>query len=394
MIKSNGFKAVFIREIRRMRKFKGMVTLVTLLPLIIILFFVVIFCADTPSSLPIAVVDYDNSSISRKATRMVDATPSIKVFAKVSSVDEAKALMMRGEIDAVLIFPKNMERDVLRGDGADVPLFISGLRILNASLIYKDVFTTISTVSSGIEIQYLMKGGLSEYDAYQKMMPIYYEKHQLFNPYTSYSYFLLPGFLIMIVSMFAIVGTIFFVGVELKRGSAKKWIEIGGGSIFKSVAGKLTPYTIIFSLMLLFSYAIMYGYLGQPFMGNIWFMIISSIIFVISCQCFGLIVLSIIGNLGLSTSLGAGLSIMAFSFSGLTFTIEAVYGFIRAFSYAFPYKHYLKIFIDNSMRGTAVSFSMIDIIYLLAFVLIASILLIRLKKIALNDTYKELELIK
>lgn len=394
MIQSKGFLAVFIREIRRMRKFKGVITLITLLPLMILLFFVSIFCADTPTSLPVAVVDYDNSSLSRKAERIVDATPAVEVVANPSSVEQAKEMMLRGEIDAVLVFPKDMERDVFRGTGAEIPLFVSGQRILNASLIYKDVFTSISTVSSGIEIQYLMKGGLSQADAYQKMMPIYYEKHQLFNPYTSYSYFLLPGFLIMIVSMFAIISAIFFIGVEMKRGSALEWIETGGGSIVKSVVGKLLPYTILFFVMLMVVYGVMYGYLGQPFIGDKLFMLIASLFFVVGCQAFGVIIISIIGNLGLSTSLGAGFSIMAFSFSGLTFPLEAVYGVIRVLSNVFPYKHFMKIFIDNSMRGTAVGFSILDTLYLACFIILAFVMMVRLKKIALSGKYEEHDLIK
>lgn len=389
-----GFRAVFIREIKRMAKLKGVMALMTLLPVVLVLFFVAVFVQDTPRKLPVAVVDYDDSSLSRRALRMIQATPSVDVIAEVQSVEEAEKMMMRGEVSGVLVIPREMEQKVYRGEGIDVPLFIGGEKILNASLIYKDIFTTLSTLSSGVEIQFLMKGGLSQADAYQKMMPIYYEKHQLFNPYTSYSYFLLPGFLILLVSMFAIVSSVFFIGVELKRGTAEAWITVGGGAIFKSVAGKLLPYTILFFVLQMFIFSIMYGLLGQPMNGNALFMIIASLLYVLACQGFGVIIISLLGNLGLSTSIGAGFSIMGFSFSGLTFPVEAMYGFIHVLSNFFPYKHFMKVFIDNSMRGASVVFSLPDCCYLLAFVAVALILLLRLKKIALSGRFLEKELMR
>lgn len=387
-----GFRAVFIREVQRMPRFKGIMTLFTLLPVLLILFFVSVFTQDTPSELPVAVVDFDNSSLSRRALRMVDATPSVEIVANAPSVDDAKKMMMRGEVSGVLVLPKGMERKVYRGEGVDVPLFVGGEKILNSSLIYKDVFTALSTLSAGIEIQYLMKGGLSADDAYQKVMPIYYEKHQLFNPYTSYSYFLLPGFLLMLVSMFAIVSAVFVVGVELKRGTSVEWIQIGGGSIFKSVIGKLLPYTIIYFTMQMFVFVIMFGYLGQPMNGNAWFMLFSSLMYVVCCQSFGLIVISLFLSLGLSTSISAGFSIMAFSFSGLTFPIEALYGFIAKLSNFFPYKHFMRIFVDNSMRGADISLSFVDLGALAAFAVVAILLMVRLKCAAVSGKYKENEL--
>lgn len=373
-----------------MAKFKGVMFLITLLPVALLLFFVAVFAQDTPRELPVAVVDYDNSSLSRRALRMVDATASISLSYGVQSVEQAKEMMNRGLVSGVLVIPKDMERLVYRGEGVDVPLFVGGEKILNASLIYKDAFTTFSTLSSGIEIQFLMKGGLSEADAYQKMMPIYYEKHQLFNPYTSYSYFLLPGFLILIVSMFAIVSAVFFIGVELKRGTAEEWIALGGGNIVRSVVGKLLPYTIIFFIMQMMIFIIMYGYLGQPMNGNALFMIIASLLYIVACQAFGVVIISVLGNLGLSTSIGAGFSIMAFSFSGLTFTIEAMYGVVAIASNFFPYKHFMRIFIDNSMRGADVGFSMAECGFLLAFVVVALLLTIRLKSLVISGKYKEL----
>lgn len=48
------------------------------------------------------------------------------------------------------------------------------------------------------------------------MMPIYFEKHILFNPFSNYEYYLLPSFLPLMLMLFTLLTTIFTIGVELK----------------------------------------------------------------------------------------------------------------------------------------------------------------------------------
>ncbi|MGL4806319.1 MAG: ABC transporter permease, partial [Bacteroidales bacterium] len=196
------FKSALNREWKRFSQFPILITLSLILPLISFLLFVLIFQTGVPRDLPVAVYNQDNSDLSRKLVRMIDATPSVKITQDISDPLEGERLIREGKIDAFIILPKGMEKSIYKNDPVAVSAFISGTNISKNGLIDKDIRTTVMTFSSGIQIQLLMKAGLSEKEAYVQMMPVTFEKHVLFNPFTNYSFYLLPAFLPMMMVVF------------------------------------------------------------------------------------------------------------------------------------------------------------------------------------------------
>ena len=49
--------------------------------------------------------------------------------------------------------------------------------------------------------------------------------------------------------IFIFLTTVYSIGVELKDGTARKWILLADNSIFKAVMGKLLPQTAIFFVL-------------------------------------------------------------------------------------------------------------------------------------------------
>ena len=91
-------------------------------------------------------------------------------------------MMKQGKIDAIIQIPSGLEKNVYSNTQARVMAYINGLNLTKNGLLNKDILTVATTFSSGIQLQTLMKKGLSETEAYNQMMPIYFEKHILFNP--------------------------------------------------------------------------------------------------------------------------------------------------------------------------------------------------------------------
>ena len=86
---------------------------------------------------------------------------------------------------------------------------MSGVNILTNGLITKDLQTTVTTFGVGIQLQILMKQGLTEAQAMSQAMPVRFDKHVLFNPYTNYGYYLSPSFMPMMIMIFTVLATVF-----------------------------------------------------------------------------------------------------------------------------------------------------------------------------------------
>jgi len=106
-------REVAIREVNRMTS-RGLYILVVLvLPILSILFFASLFKEGVPTKMPIAIVDLDQTAISRKAARNIDVTPLSMVTEYLQSESEAMSELRSGNIYGFVVIPKNLQADIL-----------------------------------------------------------------------------------------------------------------------------------------------------------------------------------------------------------------------------------------------------------------------------------------
>lgn len=379
---------VLRREWGRIRKYPIYPTLMIILPVISFLFFAAVFGEGTPRDMPIAVLDEDHSPLSRQLASMIDATPAAMVSYDIQDMEQGERMMREGKIEAIVYIPRNFEKDIYSNSPTRVGAYVNGTNIAVNGFLGKDLQTTVTTFSTGIQIQTLMKKGLSEKQAYNQAMPIYFDRHLLFNPWVNYGYFLMPSFMPMMLLIFTILLTVFAIGSELKNATAGEWMAAADGEIWPALIGKMIPYTGAMFLMSLLMNTIMYKWVGVPLNGSAALLILAGFLFVLSYQSIGVLIISVLSNLRLSLSIAGGYSVLAFTFSGLTFPLMAMDWYVVAFSRIFPFTFYTDVFIDQAMRGAPVIYSIHDLGWMtVVFILLPLLCLPRLKKIATNETY-------
>ena len=381
------FWQVFVREVRMYGNHKVFYRLSLGLPILSFLFFIILFRSGAARDMPVAVLDEDFTPLSRQLTRMIDATPAARVAYRITDMAEGERMVKEGKVEAVVLIPEHLEKDVYRNKQTTVKAFINDLNLTKNGLLNKDIQTAVRTFSSGVQIQTLMKKGLSEAEAYQQMMPIYFEKHVLFNPYVNYTYYLLPVFMPVMLLIFVVITTVFVIGVELKNGTARQWYRTAGDKIAVAVAGKLTPYTILFFALCLLMNTVIFKYVGVPLNGSIPLMVLSGLVFVLAYQAVGVVIIAWLSNLRLALSIGGGYSVLAFTFSGLTFPFLAMDLPLRVIGYFFPLTYYVDVFIDQAMRGAPIHYTVHYVATMALFLLLPLLLLPRLKHISTDEKY-------
>ncbi len=114
--------------------FKDRSALATLILAVVLysFFYPAAYQAQVVSSLPVAVVDLDHTGLSRALIRRVAATQGAHLAAMPATVDEARALLVSDQVDAILIIPAGLSRDAARGRAGQIMLFGSGLNLNRA----------------------------------------------------------------------------------------------------------------------------------------------------------------------------------------------------------------------------------------------------------------------
>ena len=102
------------REIKRFYKRPLVWSFSLIIPLTMCLLICLIFSKGSPTNLPVAVLNKDNSEISRMLVRNLNTLSSCKVKYQVTSMQEANKLLTRGEIYAFLVIPKDFQKDIYK----------------------------------------------------------------------------------------------------------------------------------------------------------------------------------------------------------------------------------------------------------------------------------------
>jgi ABC-2 type transport system permease protein len=318
-------------------------------PTISLLFFLCYFSKSGIRELPIVVIDQNKSVLSQKLVDMIDATASVSVDYNIADFNIATSLIRRGDAYALVVIPPNFEGDILSARAANVVLYNSGANISTNGFIEKDIQTSVTSFGAGIELQ----RGIP----LPEIMPITFEKHILFNPYLNYTYYIAPCFMAMMIMIFTMLSTVYAVAqTNIKE--------------FKSLVGKIAPTTFTMWFFALIMLYMLYSILGVPLEGNRWLLIISTLLFVVVYQAVAIFFVGITHNRELALPLGGGYSVLAFTFSGLTFPTMAMFPILKVASHLFPFTYYMKIVIDQAIRGADSRESIINMCYMGIFLLL------------------------
>lgn len=375
------------RETRRLIHQPMYLVLMVILPVVSFSFFAILFGQGAIRNVPIAVLDEDNTTLSRKVVQMIDETPTAMVSYGIQDMAEGERLMREGKVVAIVQIPDSFEKSILSNSQTHLENYVSGTNITVNGLLSKDIQTAVTTFSAGIQLQLLMKQGLTEAQAMAQLMPVRFDKHVLFNPHINYGYYLAPSFMPMMLMIFVVMVTIFSIGTELKNATSRDWIQTGGGSIWAALVGKLAPITAVMFLISLVMLIINFKVVGTPLNGSLAVILLGTLLFILGYQSISVLIVSLLANLRLSLSIGGGYSVLAFTFSGLTFPIMAMWKPMQWVSRFFPFTYYTDIFVDQMLRGTPWVYSLPDLGWMLLFIVLPLLCLPRLKRVATEEKF-------
>jgi ABC-2 type transport system permease protein len=366
---STALFTVIRRETRRIAGSWVLIFTTMIAPASAFLIIMWLFSDGVVRDLPVAVVDMDHTAFSSRVTRLVDATPVCNVMYRLNSIDEARQMMDAGKIDAIVVLPQDLERKVMNNGTPEIAVYINNTNVVKGGALKSGLFTTLSTISAGLKVQVAIKKGQTPAQAIEKSRPVKVNAHLLFNPFGNYSYFLVLGLLPLLAVVFIFLGSVYALGIELKEGTAGDLISKAGNSVTVALAGKMLPYTFLFFVDMMIMNIFLLKTLGTPVHGSLFLILVSEILLIVSYQLLAILFLKLSANLRLSLSLGSAYTMMALTFSGLTFPSMAMPLIAKLFSLIFPYTFWLQIFMSQTLRGEPVSEVVLPFLAFIPFIL-------------------------
>jgi ABC-2 type transport system permease protein len=173
--------------------------------------------------------------------------------------------------------------------------------------------------------------------------------------------------------------TIYSIGIEIKEKTKREWLAGEDFSITPALIGKLLPQHILFFIVGLLIYAILYGVMQFPFNGNVASMLLALFLLILSSQAMGVFMIGCFPTLRLGLSFACLFGMIAFSVSGFSYPVKAMYPPIQAISNLFPLRHYFLIYADQALNGRAFFYTWTHYLALLGFLILPIFTLPNLK---------------
>lgn len=350
------------------------------------IFFLTFMKDGLPSDVPIGLVDYDYSSTSRNFCQQLDATQLGKVV-HYDSFAAAREDMNRGKIAAVCVVPVGMNDDIQANHQPKITFYVNGLYFVSGALAWKDLLQMVNLTNGAVQRQAFRARGYNDSQIMGMIRPVDVDVHQIGNVGTNYNYYLssvlLPGVLEMIV----IIVLIYSLGAELKYGTSRHLLQTSGNSIVTALAGKLLVWTLTFSAIGLILILLLFHRLHFPLAGSIWNMFLGIFLMIFASEAIAIFILEMLPVPRLALSIGALYSVLGFSLSGFTLPIEAMPPYIQGLAAAFPLRHYYLFYVQEAIFGAGFAGWWKQVIYLLIFILLPLIGLVRLKKAYIHQNF-------
>ncbi len=357
------------------------------LPLLGAFFFLDLIKSGSVEQAPVGLVDLDNSTLSRNLSRHLAAMQQVSVQHQYASFDEARQAVQRGEILGFFFIPEDLSEKALSGNHPTLSYYINYAYYAPASMQYKGFKTITVLANGGIAANVMQFMGATGEQISATLQPIAVHTHPVANPWLNYSYYLNASFIPTFFALLIFLVTAFTIGIELKYGTCRQWVERAGGSMGLALTGKLVPQTCIFIVVGWTIQWMMYRLYGLPLNCANWIMPVTMVLYVLANQAFALTVMSLIPNFRYGTTVCSLMAVIAFSVCAFSLPRESEYAWVGGLSYVLPARYYFLISVDQALNGIDLHYSRWYYAALVAYTFLPWTLTWKLKKECLNPVY-------
>lgn len=284
-------------------------------------------------NIPTAVVLEDASPT---AQDMLSFTRGSAYFAPhyTTSMHEAEQLMVNRRVEAIIRVPSNFTEALHQGRG-EVQVIVRGTDSVTANMITGYTEAAIAQWQS----QNLAK--LQDAPSLQGLVTV--NSRIMFNDANSSVWYLIPGLLVLIVTLVGVFLTALLMAREWERGTLEA-LFITPVRPFEIMLAKMLPYFCIAMIGFTICYLAARFVFGIPLHGSLVVLLGVSMIYIIIALGVGLVISAVTKNQFLACQIAIVVSLMpCMMLSGIIFDLRSVPLLVRVVGYLLPPTYYVEL---------------------------------------------------
>jgi ABC-2 type transport system permease protein len=291
----------------------------------------------------LVVVDYDHSSSSRRLISKVTSTDYFSLVDYTDSYDKALNYLENDKADLVLQIAPGFERDLVRENKSTVFLAINAINGVKANIGGAYLRSVVMDFNQEVRLEWMPAS---------KVSGISIASANWYNPMMNYRFFMVPGILVILVTMVGAFLSALNIVKEKEVGTLEQ-INVTPIKKYQFVLGKLIPFWILGLVILSIGLTIARLVYGIVPAGSLLTIYIFAAVFLIAVLGMGLLV-STFANTQQQAMLLSFFIMMIFILMGGLFTsIDSMPPWAQVVAQLNPVSYFIEVMRMVVLKGSS-----------------------------------------
>ena len=338
-------KILLEKEFRQVFRDPAILRIIFMMPMIQLL--IMPWAADYEvKNVKICVVDFDRSSYSRELVNKITATNYFQLIDYTDSYNKALEYVEKDQADLILQIPTSFEKQLIKEDEATLFMALNAINGVKANLGSAYLRTIINDFNNEVRLDWVQLPRFSP----QPIIEV--TSINWFNPLMNYRVFMVPGILVILVTMVGAFLSALNIVKEKEVGTIEQ-INVTPIRKYQFILGKLIPFwvlgLIILTIGLLISW-IVYGIIPVGSVATIYFF---AAVYLLAVLGLGLLVSTFSNTQQQAMLLSFFLMMVFILLGGLYTSIDSMPQWAQTFTKFNPVAYFIDVMRMVVLKGSS-----------------------------------------
>ena len=327
-----------VKETRQVMRDPSSIAMGVVLPVILILLFGYGLSLDV-KDVKVAVVMENTSPDATELAAGFMLSPYFDARL-VTSMPEGQEMLLNQEVDGIVRIRPDLPREMMLGS-APVQILVNGTDANKARII-----------------QSYAQGAMARWFAVRDARgegrnngPVVVQNQMWFNAADDSHYFLVPGLVVLVMTLIGALLTAMVMSREWERGTIEALFvtPVRAGEI---LLGKMIPYFALGMIGLALCLLSAKFLFHIPFRGSVWLLALTSMLYLLVALAIGLLISSAVKSQFVASQIALLVSFLpAVMLSGFLFDLRSMPTVVRGISYVLPARYYVTLLQTIFLAG-------------------------------------------
>jgi ABC-2 type transport system permease protein len=340
-------KFLLQKEFRQIFRDPAILRLILIMPIIQLI--ILPWAADYEiKNIKLAVVDQDHSEYSRQLVNKITASGYFNLASYTSSYDESLQQIESDKADLVLQIPGHFEKDLVKENEAQLFMAMNAINGVKASLGGAYLRTIIQDYNKTVRTEWI------QFPRFSPETQIQVTSSNWYNPLMNSKYFMVPGILVILLTMVGTNLTAINIVKEKEIGTIEQ-INVTPIKKYHFILGKLIPFWLLGFVVLTIGLTIARLFYGIVPVGSFVTIYIFAAVYLLAVLGLGLLVSTYSSNQQQAMLLSFFIMMIFILLGGLYTSIDSMPEWAKWITRFNPVSYFIEVMRMVVLKGSSLA---------------------------------------